>query len=529
MKHIKRKVVVAASCFILGTTPAYAFNPGEALIGEKGQLLSEVSTFVGAGAYTDPEEKAGLLEASFRSPLNVLYMPDGSYLVADSENHVIRKIMGDEVTIYAGFHLLEKNEAGLPEGTLLDGPKDVAVFKYPAGMARDAQGNVYVADSGNHAIRKVDPQGNVTTIAGSGVLGSADGKGAEASFSNPMGVIVGSDGNIYVADTGNHLIRVIDKQGNVTTLNAEPERVVEVVPGVVEGAGDYKDGALAQALFNEPYAMVSDANGNLYVSDSGNSLIRYIDLKKQSVSTVAGKVRAPFYEDASLYALGEFADGPALQAAFHAPKGISLNADGSLIIADSMNHTIRLLKDGQVTTLAGSSEAESGNENGINGSNSFFNPTDVAQVGDGLLVMDTYNQLIRQYQLFKLPENVKADQKIDVVLNGEKLDFTNAAILKNSRTMLASRELAAALELDVEVSTDGQSVTITNGVKHVFTVGRLTMDVVDGDGVTTQVSLDASPFAENGSIYVPVRVLAEALGLAVNWHGATETVILRTK
>lgn len=529
MKHIKKKVVMAASCFILGTTPAYAFNPGDALIGEKGQFLSEVSTFAGAGAYTDPEEKAGLLDASFRSPLNVLSMPDGSYLVADSENHVIRRVMGDEVTIYAGFHLLDKNEAGLPEGTLVDGPKDVAVFNYPAGLARDAQGNVYVADSGNHAIRKVDPKGNVTTIAGSGVLGSADGKGEAASFNNPMGVIVGIDGKIYVADTGNHLIRVIDKEGNVSTLNAASERLVELVPGIVEEAGDYKDGSLDQALFNEPYAMVSDASGNLYVTDSGNSLVRYIDLKKKSVTTVAGKVRTPFYEATALYALGEYADGPGLQAAFHAPKGISLNSDGSLIIADSMNHTIRLIKDGQVTTLAGSSEAESGKVNGLNGSNSFFNPTDIAQVGDGLLIMDTYNQLIRKYQQFKLPESVKADQKIDVVLNGKKLDFTNAAILKNSRTMLASRELAAALELDVEVSSDGQSATITNGVKHIFTVGSLTMDIVDSDGGTTQVALDVSPFAQNGSIYVPVRVLAEALGLAVNWHGATETVILRTK
>jgi hypothetical protein len=179
--------------------------------------------------------------------------------------------------------------------------------------------------------------------------------------------------------------------------------------------------------------------------------------------------------------------------------------------------------------LAGSVDAENGLSDGINGSNLFHNPTDIAQVGDGLLIADTYNQMFRQLQLLKLPTTVKADSKIDVVLNGEQLEFQHAVVLKNSRTMLAVRELAAALEVEATVSADATSVIITNGKQHVFKVGMLTMEVTDAEGKKEQVDLDVAPFSQNGTIYVPVRVIAEALGLGVNWHGATETVILRSK
>src|SRR5690606_8505706 len=183
-----------------------------------------------------------------------------------------------------------------------------------------------------------------------------------------------------VADSGNHVIRAIAKDGAVTTLNAPSTRTVEVAPEVFEAAGSYADGKLSAAKFNEPYAIAVDAKGNLYVSDSGNHVIRYVDMQTEEVTTVAGDFTG--YEAGELYPLGGYADGKAGEALFNFPKGMALTKDGGLAIADSLNHTVRFLYDGQVTTLAGSLDADYGNLDGWNGSNLLHNPTGVAIYDD---------------------------------------------------------------------------------------------------------------------------------------------------
>jgi DNA-binding beta-propeller fold protein YncE len=527
MKAIKHAIALLTVCLLIGGAPVYAFSPEEAVRGEGGRILFEIGTFAGSGRYGDAAEQAALAEADFRNPLHVLALPDGSFLVADSDNHVIRQLKDGQASVYAGFHLLPRNEAGLPVGTLLDGPRHQAVFRYPAGMALGADGSVYVADSGNHAIRKIDAQGNVTTVAGDGVLGFRDGTGAEARFNHPMGVALGPDGSLYVADTGNHAIRRIDRDGRVTTLNAPSTRVVEIAPGIAAEAGDYRDGPLKEALFNEPYALVFDAQGNLYVSDAGNQLIRYIDLAAGRVHTAAGKIREPFYEANALYALGEYADGAAAEAAFHAPKGLALASDGSLVIADSLNHAIRLLKDGRVTTLAGSASADPGFRDGIEKTALFYNPTDVERTADGLLIADAFNGRIRRLALYRLPADVQPAGAVSVVLNGRALELAHPAVVANGRTMLAAVDLAAALGLTV--AQEDAAVTITDGRRLRFTAASPLLEVADFAGNVAAVSMDVQPYADRGVLYVPVRFLAEALGLDVEWHAPGRTVILRSK
>jgi hypothetical protein len=364
-------------------------------------------------------------------------------------------------------------------------------------------------------------------VAGSGVLGLADGYGAEARFNQPMGVAVGPDGCLYVADTGNHVIRKIDRDGRVTTLTAPSHRVVEIAPGIAGEAGDYRDGPLGEALFNEPYALMFDEKGNLYVSDSGNQLIRYIDFAAGQVSTVAGTIREPFYAENALYPVGEYADGPAKEAAFHAPKGMALNPDGSLVIADSLNHAIRLLKDGRVTTLAGSPLAEPGYLDGIESAGLFYNPTDVERIADGFLIADTFNQRIRRMTLFRLPDAVHAAGGVSVVLDGRTLELQHPAVIVNGRTMLAASDIGAALGL--AVSQENSEVTIRNGVRIRFASGSPSMELVDEAGNVTAVAIDVRPYKERDVTYVPVRFLAEALDLDVQWHAASQTVILRSK
>lgn len=526
MKRITKKWVFSVAGFLLLTSPAYGFSMEEAMTNSEGQVLSQLTTFVGDRTYDDAELETQLESASFRSPLSILSMPDGTYLVSDSQNHVIRHIVGDKINIFAGYPWLNKNTSGMPQGALLDGDQGEAVFQQPAGLAMDAAGNVYVADAGNHAIRKINREGQVTTIAGNGVAGFRDGKGSEARFHTPMGVVATADGTLYVADTGNHVIRVIDRDGKVSTLNARSERMVELVPGIVEQAGDYQDGDLSEAMFNEPYALALDKMGNLYVSDAGNQLIRYIDLQAGSVNTVAGMIRTPFYEQDALYAAGGYSDGSALEAAFNSPKGLALNEDGSLIIADSMNHSIRMLRDGQVFTLAGSNAAYHGSDDGINGESTLHNPTDITVTAGGFLIADTNNQTIRQFELLTLPEEAIANERVDVLLSGQLLNLEHEAIIREGRTFLAINELAEVLQLEYHTTNGVTNIILENGKEYAFRDGEKTIDFIS-EGWTSQIEMDVAPFIEKDTMYIPLRFLAEALGLHVDWHASSKSVILR--
>ena len=147
--------------------------------------------------------------ASFREPSGVAFDGDGNLYVADTANHTIRKVTpAGVVTTFAG-----SGSSGSDDGT-----GTAASFNYPRGVAVDGDGNLYVADTNNNTIRKVTPAGEVTTFAGSGSYGSDDGTGTAASFANPRGVAVDGDGNLYVADTNNNTIRKVTPAGVVTTF-----------------------------------------------------------------------------------------------------------------------------------------------------------------------------------------------------------------------------------------------------------------------------------------------------------------------
>jgi streptogramin lyase len=223
-----------------------------------------VSTFAGigiAGASNMPDS------ISFNSPLGVAVDGNGNVYVADYENDIIRKITPAGVaSTLAGF-------TGTPGA--VDGLDTAARFNLPESVAVDAAGNVYVADNGNNLIRKVTPGGQVTTIAGSGNAGSANGQGTAASFNSPFGIALDASENIYVADSGNNLIRKISPTGAVTTFAGSGAK----------GAGNATG---ASATFNTPSGVAVDAAGNVYVADENNNLIRKITAAGV-VSTIAVK------------------------------------------------------------------------------------------------------------------------------------------------------------------------------------------------------------------------------------------------
>lgn len=505
---------------LLAGSGSAAFS-GEALVGDKGQPLYEVVTMAGTGDYGSKEDLR--LQAEFRHPSGLLALADGSVIASDENNHLLRVITDREVKSFAGV-LLAKDEQGLPEGGLLDGPSDRALFHDPAGLAQDAAGNLYVADSGNHAVRKVDTAGNVATIAGNGLLGKLDGSGGKATFNTPRDVAVAKDGTVYVADTMNHLIRRISPDGVVSTLNAASDRVVEAFPGLAVPSGDFADGKLAQAKFNEPTGLALDALGNLYVSDTGNQSIRYIDFASGTVSTVAGAARslkpgATVYADGTeLYVRGGFADGEASKARFHAPAGIAVTDEGGLLIADSLNHSVRYLLDGKVSTLAGHAAQLSGDADGADRIASLQRPTDVAALpGGALYVSDAHNNKIKLVVPYRLPElpALSATDDVRVVLNSRIVSFDAKPEIVSGRTMVPVRAVAELLGYEVE-----------------YDAGKRLAIFTDKDGNRIELLIEASspyvPYLKHDRAYVPVRFMAEQLGLDVQWNAEKRAVILRT-
>lgn len=474
-----------------------------AVRGSDGRTLLDVSTYAGSGDWGSAN--AVKLLAEFRSPAALLAMPDGSVLTSDESNHLIRWITDAGTADYAGI-ILRKDAGGFPEGGLLDGESDTTLFNGPAGLATDAAGNVYVADSGNHAIRVIAPDGGVRTLAGNGRSGNADGSGASARFNEPRDVAVAKDGTVFVADTLNHVIRKIDPSGAVTTLTAPSDRVVEAFPGQAAPAGDFADGDIAKAKFNEPSGLAIDAKGNLYVSDSGNQRIRYVDFASGKVTTVAGTGTA----ETGLYAESGFRDGNALEARFNRPAGIALTAEGGLVIADSLNHSIRYLLNGEVATLAGSPSHLPGETDGVERSSLFREPTDIAILQNGdILVADSLNNRIRLLDFYELPGAAVPTKGIKVVLGDRTIAFDAQPLIVQSRTYVPIRAVAEALGYSVGNMTKKGDVRLTQGDKTVA------WNVAD------------SGFVKRNRAYVPVRFFAERLGLDVQWHQATNTVILR--
>ena len=266
--------------------------------------------------------------------------------------------------------------AGLPETPgSTDGTNSNARFNDPAGIAVAADGAVFhVSDTGNHTIRRVTTNGIVTTLAGlAGNADYADGSAATARFNQPLGLAVAPNGTVYVADSGNHLIRVISTNGIVSVLAGNPETF-----GSADGTG-------TNAFFNNPVGLALAANGSLFVSDANNFTIRRVSAAGV-VTTLAGATG----QDGA-------ADGPASSARFGKPAELALAPNGTLYIADAAHHVIgRLTPDGRVSTIAGLVGMD-GATDGANGLARFFNPYGLAIAAHGhLVVADTYNQTIRE-------------------------------------------------------------------------------------------------------------------------------------
>jgi sugar lactone lactonase YvrE len=324
-----------------------------------------VSTFAGLAGSSGSADGTGSA-ARFFQPAGVAVDSAGNVYVADSGNHTIRKINScGVVSTLAGL----AGSSGSADGT-----GSAASFSFPAGMAVDSAGNIYVADSGNSTIRKITPAGVVSTLAGlAGSSGSTDDTGDAARFFQPYGVAVDSAGNVYVADSGNYTIRKIT-----------PSRVVSTLAGVAGNRGS-TDGTGGGASFSFPQAVAVDSAGNVYVADTSNYTIRAIT-PSGVVSTLAG-----------LAGNRGSADGTGNAARFDFPNGVAVDSAGNVYVTDTVNNTIRTITpSGVVNTFAGLA-GSLGSGDGTGSAASFTSPQGVAVDSAGnVYVADTGNYTIRK-------------------------------------------------------------------------------------------------------------------------------------
>lgn len=303
------------------------------------------------------------LGSQFDVPEGLAFDSKGNLFVADRDNHVIRKIDTDgQVTLFAGT-VGEKGYA--------DGAAGAAKFASPLKLDIDKDDNLYIADRDNHVIRKIAPDGTVSTLAGkAGTKGFDNGKGSAATFSTPIDVAVDDNGNVYVVESGNNCVRKITADGTVSTLAGN-------------GSRSHADGAGEAAAFADPSGIAVGPEGNLFVADRRNHAIRKVS-PAGVVTTIAGSAGSAGY-----------VDGPSNITKFSHPWGIYVSAEGLIYTTDAGNNRVRMMDDQGIWSTIGG-----GDQGGYQDGNPslYAYPTDlvVDEATGDVYVADFNNQVIRR-------------------------------------------------------------------------------------------------------------------------------------
>lgn len=354
--------------------------------------VTTIAGTAGVGAFVN-----GMgIHAKFNFPAGITSDSHGNLYVTEAQNNVVRKITPDgAVSTFIGT-----GTAGF-----MDGTPNTATFRNPYAISIDSIGNLYVADTSNHAIRKITPTGTATTIAGNGASGSNDGNGMAAKFRIPFGITIDSANNLYVADTGNNTIRKITPAGDVTTFAG--------TAGVEGNTNGYR----TMATFSGPHGLSIDNAGILYIADTSNSSVRKIDTNTGQVDTMAGG-----------NTFGSM-DGTGADAQFNNLYGVTVDSAGNLYVADSNNNIIRkITPTGVVTTIAGKAGID-GSADGEGADARFNNPTGITVDADGnIYIADWGNHTIRKIVWVPDPSSDLAIEKPPSASGGSINSSTTTAI-----------------------------------------------------------------------------------------------------
>jgi sugar lactone lactonase YvrE len=434
--------------------------------------------------------------ARFNITVGVAVDGNGNLYVADEDNDLIRKITpSGVVTTLAG----SPGNAGSADGT-----GSAAQFNFPAGLTVDGAGNVFVSDTGSNTIRKITPAGAVTTVAGTpGTSGSANGTGSAALFDIPIGIVVDGNDNLYVCERGNQTIRKITSGGVVTTLAGQA------------GSNGSADGTGSAARFNLPAGITIDGNGNLFVTDATNALIREVT-PAGVVTTIAGLAGNP-----------GSADGTGSAARFFFPVGISADVNGNLFVADNTNDTIRRVTQAGVVTTIGGIPSIFGSTDGTGPSALFNNPEGIAVDSLGnVWVGDTLNDTIRKGTLSGSPQIITQPSPHFSSLGGS-VTFSVSAAGGSALTYqwnFNSAAIAGATSssytiASVQASDAGTyTVTITDADGSITSAGA-NLTVNSGAATTRLINISTRALVgTGGNILIP--------GFVITGSG-TETLLIR--
>ncbi|RAJ96008.1 putative secreted protein (Por secretion system target) [Larkinella arboricola] len=311
------------------------------------------------------------VQANLGSPYGVAVDSQGNIFIADRYNHRIRKVTPNGIiSTVVG--------TGTQGFTGDGGPAVQANLSSPNGVAVDTQGNLFIADFGNNRIRKVTANGTISTVAGTGTQGfTGDGGPATtASLRHPRGVAVDTQGNLFIADLDNQRIRKVSSGGIITTVAGN---------GTYGSGGD--GGPATSAGIGSPYGVAVDKQGNLFIADGSNNRIRKVS-PTGIITTVAGNGTYGFSGDG----------GPATSAQLSSPSSVAVDAQGNLFIADASNYRIRkVATNGLIYTVAGNGPIGDGGDGGPATSAQLNLPTGVAVDSQGnLIIADMGNRRIRK-------------------------------------------------------------------------------------------------------------------------------------
>ncbi len=443
------------------------------------------STLAGSPAQAAGHADGSGSSALFYYPAGVAVDSAGNVYVADTDNHAIRKITPAGVV---------STLAGSATGAhgYLDGSGSSALFDYPTGVAVDSSGNIYVADRSNNVIRKITPAGVVSTLAGSATqaYGYADGAGAGALFNSPAGVAVDGAGNIYVADYNNSAIRKVTPSGQVSTL-----------AGSLTQASGHADGSGSNASFNGPAGVAVDSAGNVYVADYNNNAIRLIS-PAGNVTTLAGSpAQAAGHTDGS-------------GASFDGPAGVAVDSAGNIYVADQNNNAIRRITPaGLVSTLAGSSSQAHGHSDGAGSSASFYSPKGMAVDGAGnVYVADYNNNTIRWGAALSTPTLTSATTAGGTA--GQSFSYT--VTFSNYPTSYGATGLPAGLSIN-------SATGVISGTPSAAGTSTVTLSATNGAGTgsgSLTISIAAATLPANSPVQTSATTASGTLGQGFSYTTA---------
>jgi len=330
-----------------------------------------ITTIAGSATATSLGDGGPATEARLSHPEQLAVDAKGNVYIADTRNARVRKVGPDgTIATIAGSGRL---------GPLGDGGPAGAAGLYPSGVAVDGKGNVYITDNAHERVRKVAPDGTITTIAGTGRVGPVKGDGgpaASATLWNPHSLAIDGHGNLFIAGTSNQRVRKVSRDGTITTIAGT---------GRQGFSGD--GGPATSARLHDPYGVAVDGHGNVYIADRDNHRVRKVSPGGR-ITTIAGTGEGGYSGDG----------GPATAAQLHYPRGVAVDRHGNLYIADSQNFRVRMVSGGTITTVAGTGTSGSSGNGGPPTSAELVYPTGVAVDGRGdLYISDAW--VIRKVSL----------------------------------------------------------------------------------------------------------------------------------